>query len=282
MPSNNISIIGPRMSGKTTYLAALAYHESHGIQHNQKITYTVTPQTIEARNLKNKAKLLLEKQGQIEPTNIGKKIKTIEDLPFYSFAIERQISKFEKIFNNRSIPEKIQITTRDYPGEIFNDLAESNLSGDDKEAFVEDCFINKRGCIMMLPAWESGIDDYYLSMLENLVDMMDNMGNKKDYKMAVVMSKCERGEIWPGRLEPESDLFQLHLPETTKYLRRTFEKNVAFFALSTFGVRGAKDPRPNRIDLVRGKESGSILYQSGKGQWKPYNLIEPLYWLMKV
>ncbi|MGK7939835.1 MAG: hypothetical protein AB4062_06735 [Crocosphaera sp.] len=292
MTTNNVCIIGPRSSGKTTYLAALLYHEEHRVRQNKKSSYRVTAQTVEARELKEKAETLLKRGLGLEATKLGDEIQNVYDLPFYSFTIEREISGFGKLFKKEKIAERFQITTRDYPGEVFDALVDSNLLGDYREAFVKDCFDDKRGCVMMLPAWESGSDLYYLSLLQNFFDLMESEGKINDYKMAVVMSKCERGEIWPGRHQPELDLFQLHLKKTTRYLRQKIaQENLAFFALSTFGIRGDKDPRPNRIDLVtQGKEPGSVLLQYGEGindrgkstdeLWKPYNLIEPLYWLM--
>ena len=293
MASNNICIIGPRSSGKTTYLASLLYHQQHQFKQNKKIYYRVIAQTVETRELQEKAESLLKRGLKLEPTKLGDELQTIYDLPFFIFTIERNIGKFEELLNKNKIAEKFQVTAKDYPGEVFDDLAKSNLLGDNLEAFVKDCFDDKRGCIMMLPAWESGSDRYYLSLLKKFVYLMESEGKKKDYKMAVVMSKCERGEIWPGRHQPELDLFQLHLKKTTAYLRQTFDQNnLAFFALSTFGIRGDKDPRPNRIDLVKqGEERGSVLLQYGEGfpgqgryseeLWQPYNLIEPVYWLMK-
>jgi hypothetical protein len=94
------------------------------------------------------------------------------------------------------------------------------------------------------------------------------------------MSKCERGEIWPGRLDPEIDLFGVHLRETTKTLReKVIPQNLRFFALSTFGVLGKDNPRPNREDRMKGEEPASVIRQPNS--WQPYNLIEPLYWLSK-
>lgn len=295
MSSNNICIIGPTGSGKTTYLATLAYHAEHQLQNHQRSSYTITPQCPDARKLTQKAKLLLEKGGEIEPTKLGDEIQTVDDLPFYSFTIEQQFSNIQNIqakFNWKPKIEKFQITTRDYPGEVFDFLAGllPSLKDKDKQKliedcfqdFIEDCFTDKRGCVMMLPSWEAGSDSFYLSLLTEFVKKLESVGQKNNYKMAIVMSKCERGEIWPGRLEPEIDLFKVHLEDTTDYLRKTFIKqNLSFFALSTFGIMGRNDPRPNRIDLVRqGGEPGSVLRKSEKKEWQPYNLIEPLYWLM--
>ena len=96
------------------------------------------------------------------------------------------------------------------------------------------------------------------------------------------MSKCERGEIWPGRIDPETDLFRVYLKKTFKTLKKDIPKrNLRFFALSTFGVLGRYDPRPNRVDAVGSGGRASTLRKSEEKSWKPYNLIEPLCWLNK-
>ena len=279
MSSRNVCIIGPRSSGKTTYLASLAFHEEHNIKNNSKSSFKVTSNNEDAEELKSKANLLLKEGGEIEMTRITPdKNRDVSELPFYHFTIEGKL-------NLLGARKKFEITARDYPGEVFDDLANAQLLGKIKEGFVKDCFIDKAGCLMLLPSWEIGSDNFYLRMIENFLNLMDieAEAQKTIYKMAVVMSKCERGEIWPGRHEPEIDLFQVHLEETTKYLRKSLPKrNLKFFAISTFGIRGENDPRPNRCDFVRAKgEPGSVLFASGKNQWRPYNLIEPLYWLIK-
>jgi len=92
------------------------------------------------------------------------------------------------------------------------------------------------------------------------------------------MSKCERGEIWPGRLDPEQDLFKIHLPKTQDLLRKKLTaNNLKFFASSTFGVLGPHNPRPNREDRILKGEPASVLRDTEN--WKPYNLIEPLLWI---
>ena len=64
MASNNICIIGPRSSGKTTYLASLLYHQQHQFKQNKKIYYRVIAQTVETRQLQEKAESLLLDFGQ--------------------------------------------------------------------------------------------------------------------------------------------------------------------------------------------------------------------------
>jgi hypothetical protein len=116
--------------------------------------------------------------------------------------------------------------------------------------------------------------------MNRFIDLMDVNDRLKDLKLAIAMSKCERGELWPGRIEPEIDLFGVHLPNTQLTLKeRIPPKNLRFYALSTFGVLGRTDPRPNRVD-EQGKEGkASVLREAS--HWHPYNMIDPLYWLSK-
>jgi hypothetical protein len=108
---------------------------------------------------------------------------------------------------------------------------------------------------------------------------MDENHRLADLRLAIAMSKCERGELWPGRLDPEMDIFYEHLPSTTQTLRDGIpKKNLRFYALSTFGVLSRNDPRPNRKDEPYNSK-GSVLRNQNREQWRPYGMMSPLYWL---
>ncbi len=109
---------------------------------------------------------------------------------------------------------------------------------------------------------------------------MDSHERSNDLRIAVAMSKCERGELWPGRLDPEIDLFDVHLPKTKATLcRKIPPKNLQFYAISTFGVLRRNDPRPNRVDELGREGYLSVLREPS--HWRPYGMISPLYWLSK-
>jgi hypothetical protein len=96
------------------------------------------------------------------------------------------------------------------------------------------------------------------------------------------MSKCERGEIWPGRLDPDEDLFKVRLPNTYRCLtenKNISNKRLRFFACSSFGVRDFQDPRPNRQSFDKDLPSEFSAVIRDDCEWKPYGLIAPLYWL---
>ncbi len=268
----NICVIGPRASGKTTYLAALAYKRRTSKKSKK---FNIQPLGDDSREIADKAENIICQGASFEPNKIGGLIKTVDDLPLYSFNIEIQNSWFAK-------PESFQLNVRDYPGEIFEKIADPNQSDPICEEFIDECLRKDVvGCLILLTAWDRAADALYNQVMNRFIDLMDSHDRTDDFRLAVAMSKSERGELWPGRLDPETDLFRLHLPKTKDTLReRITSKNLRFYAISTFGVLRRNDPRPNRID-ERGKfGKASVLRDAPR--WQPYNLIEPLHWLSQT
>jgi hypothetical protein len=265
----NICIIGPRASGKTTYLAGLSYYSEYGGSHSK---YTVSPIGDESRELKEKAEDTILNGLSFDPTNL--QVQTVDDLTYYSFSIEVKSA----LFQPRSV---IQLNVRDYPGEIFENILYASESDSIHEEFINECLMpDVVGCLLLFTEWESSKDDFYSKLIKRFLELMDEHGRIHNYRLAVVMSKCERGEIWPGRMDPETDLFGVYLKKTLKTLKKDIPKqNLRFFALSTFGVLGDHDPRPNRDDALGSGGRASTLREPSR--WKPYNLIEPLCWLNK-
>ncbi len=238
-----------------------------------KKLFTVNPQNPATRILAEKAENILKQAADLDRTVIGQEIESVDDLPFYSFGITAKPYWY-------SSTETFQLTARDYPGEVFEAIASPSARKPIHEDFINECFTDVIGCLIMLTGWEPGTDNFYNRIMKQFLKLMDERGRSQNLKLAIVMSKCERGEIWPGRLDPEIDLFAVHLRETTKTLRaKVIPQNLRFFALSTFGVLGRDNPRPNREDRMKGEEPASVIRQPNS--WQPYNLIEPLYWLSK-
>jgi hypothetical protein len=270
----NVVVIGPRRSGKTTYLAALAYLPMLKAQKGKHTNFKVNPLNDESRSLADNAENIICEGANFEPTVIGEKIKTVDDLPYYSFQLQVKKGLVKK-------SENIQINIRDYPGEVFEKIAEPNLADEIHQEFIDECLMNDvSGCLILFTQWEQGIDKFYSRVMSQFIRQMDEKNRKDNLKLAVAMGKCERGELWPGRIDPETDLFGLHLPRTKTILREGIKpKNLRFFALSTFGVLHKNDPRPNRIDQAGTNGQESVLREANS--WQPYNLISPLYWLSK-
>lgn len=261
----NIRVIGPRSSGKTTYLAALAYQPARSSRKNKN--FQVQPLNDDTKNLADKAENIILEGNSLEPNNT--KVRTIDDLAVYSFNIA---------VKNGFSQEKFTLAVRDYPGEIFDEL-EYGSSNPLHQEFIDECLTKDvSGCLILLTEWKHGTDRSYSRVIKRFIEEMDNHERANDLRLAVVMSKCERGELWPGRLEPEIDLFDVHLPETKKVLQDKIpQKNLTFYAISTFGVLGRNDPRPNRVEEWGKDGRNSVLREPNR--WQPYGLISPLYWL---
>lgn len=125
------------------------------------------------------------------------------------------------------------------------------------------------------------MDDRYIKIFETLLRIID----RSDFRLAVVMGKCERGELWTGRKDPAFDIFKKRLPKTYKHLNRFFgnRNNLEFFACSSFGVlKNLENPKiplplPNRKNFIKDDYRRAVIREPK--QWKPYGLITPLVWL---
>jgi hypothetical protein len=264
-----MGVIGPRSSGKTTYLAALAYWPERRLKGKQKSAFEIESNDGLEANAKiiEKAKERILEGLSFAPTTVA---GGVDELASYMFGIK--VKRFLRK------PTPINLVAVDYPGEIFNELV-SGETNPLHEEFIEKCLRKDvKGLLVLLPAWEKGSDSFYEQMVRKFIGLVDSYGRIEDLRLAVAMSKCERGEIWSGRLDPETDLFNMHLPETTAVLRnRIPKKNVEFFAISTFGVLSRNNPRPNREDQIGQGGVNSVLRDTGA--WRPYGMIAPLYWL---
>ncbi|MCM0591706.1 MAG: hypothetical protein ACSI46_18265 [Gloeotrichia echinulata DVL01] len=261
----NIRIIGQHGSGKTTYLAALAYWQYKNKQEGKKVNFTINPLNDDTKTLARRSEDIILQGLTLQPDEV---IGGIDTLPFYSFKIEIKPALGK--------PEEIILAVRDYPGEIFEEL-DSGSTNPLHQEFIDECFVGDvAGCLILLNEWKSGTDKFYRRVLDRFTHLMESYGRGNNLRLAIAMSKCERGELWPGRLEPEIDLFDRHFPETTALLRQRIPpNNLQFYAISTFGVLRRNDPRPNRVDELGTKFS----FLRDKEKWQPYGVISPLYWL---
>lgn len=266
----NICVIGPRSSGKTTYLATLAYWPDRTRSGRQAAKFTIQPLNEDAKNLAAKAENIICQGESLEPTYV--QVGGLDALPYYSFKIE--------INHWFGKPDEMTLAVRDYPGEIFDEL-ESGSSNYLHQEFIEECLrADVSGCLILLTDWKKGIDRFYSRVLDKFTELMDRYDRGRDLRLAIAVSKCERGELWPGRLDPEVDLFDVHFPQTKQTLKSKINRdNLGFYAISTFGVLGSKDPRPNRVYEIDKKGIKSVLREPPS--WRPYGIISPLYWLSK-
>jgi hypothetical protein len=279
-----ICVIGPRSSGKTTYLAGLAYWPDSQRGGQRSSLFNIQSLTEEAKQLERKAEDIIRQGESLAPTDIE---GGIDKAPLYQFQIKVNtlLSKINinyllKKNDGQSQDNEINLVIRDYPGEVFDELA-SGSSNQLHQDFIEESLMKDvEGCLILLTEWTRTSDLDYSRALEKFTELMDYNQRGNDLRLAVAMSKCERGELWSGRLDPELDIFGVHLPRTKQILRtKILPKNLRFYALSSFGVLGRHDPRPNRIDIAGKNGRHAVLRDPSR--WRPYNMIAPLYWLSK-
>lgn len=274
--TTDIRIIGPRQSGKTTYLATLAYcpHKKElgikfpGLQ--------ILPTSPDAENLSRLAEDIIMRGAKIA----GDFRRGLEVLPFYYFQI--------KIPPVKGLPSvSIDLAARDFAGEIFDDIPLAH-KWTETEPYIDDLF-TATGWMVMLTDWEPERDTRlykpaFTKLCQEISEREQINPEIKKLRIAIVMSKCERGEIWPSRLEADEDLFKVRLPKTYEILNRKLPpERLQFFACSAFGVMCDRkddfDPRPNRYIPDDGTPAEYSACLRQPSQWKPYGLISPIYWL---
>ena len=260
----DIAIIGPRSSGKSTYLDALARIARENTFPGLSISLY---QDENGQSLDNRSQNVFEKgdvSGQTEVTEAGKE-------PTFAFTIKLPAGNYRV-----RQAQEIKLSFVDYAGEIFEKIARRPT---EVQSYINQLMKVQAWMVMLTDFQPGKADDEYQMILEKLWNKVQS----KEIPMAVVMSKCERGEIWPGRLDPDEDLFKVRLPKTYNYLTNPENKisseRLKFFACSSFGVRAFQDPRPNRRNFDKHLSSELSAVLRDDCSWKPYGLIAPLYWL---
>lgn len=286
--TSDIRIIGARASGKTTYLATLLRcPKGLEIKYPGIKVLMGDDKTDEFRKI---AIDILENDGRLAPTE--KDYSKLHSLANYSFEITAPpATKRPKI--------ELELIAKDFPGEFFEDIpvffedtsSKNTLDSDEKEKmrdWIDDLFMATSWMVLMTD-WETEKDEtLYLPAFKKLYEEFhrkkrDN-AELEDLRIAVVMTQCDRGELWPCRLDPDEDLFEIRLPKTYEFLTSAFSsKQVQFFASSAFGVLSDRhenfDPRPNcKLPDDGSPEAKSVVLRDPES-WYPYGLIPPLYWL---
>jgi GTPase SAR1 family protein len=264
-----MSVIGLKGCGKTTYLVSLLSLEE------------VSSTGMSKDKLLDLLENCLKQRLPLPATEIG------EFVYRFDIALDR---KKEKRWKK---PMKIKLSIKDNAGEYMEMInvinSQTNHSAAERQNYRKtvDSFFEE---LKKVNRWMIMVSDLRVDADETLcrvlhetskcVNENSNLDAIKSLRIAVVMSKCERGELWSGRIDPESDLFKIRLPETYKFIKHNLSVPMEFFACSAMGVLGSRDPRPNRIYV--GDESKSLEYRArlrDTNQWKPYGVLEPIYWL---
>jgi CHAT domain len=270
--SGEIRIIGPRSSGKTTFLAALA--DWHDIGFRKPIK-AVEPMNYEALSLKELATNILKTGDRLAATDFY--------FPQYLFGIETKPSLWQNPICwllKRNI--RFSVACQDYPGELINAL-KSPSDHCFMNDFLDDCAFAS-GFLIMIDGTDS-IDldrDYaqaFLSLRRELISRIKRGNWKVKYRIAIVFSKADQSGIWEYRSKLK-EFTNKNFPYTQKIFKEWCNDDfcpvsVAYFACSAFGMRGDPAQPNSRDDFSTGK-CGCIADPS---VWQPFGLAAPIYWL---
>lgn len=275
--STEIRVIGARSSGKTTYLATLAACPQ-GLTRKYP-GLEVIARNDEAEKLRELALNILCNQKKIAGDRFDP--EQLHNLRYYDFLLKVPGDKQRSSLN-------LEVTARDFPGEFFEDIPIPH-KWKKIQPWIDDLFTTTSWMVMMTD-WEPERDTSlykpaFTKLCQEIREREFRETELKNLRIAVVMAKCERGELWPCRLDPDEDLFEVRLPETYALLTKTFSPSrLQFFACSAFGVLGDRrdrdfDPRPNCYLPDDGSPEDRNAYLRDSDRWYPYGLIPPLYWL---
>ena len=254
-----IRIIGDRAAGKTTYLTALA--SLPWDDPDSQVT-RIVPSGKDTENLIRKAKECLDQKVEIPPNDYGDGLEKS-----YVFKIE---------FKDSSI---LEIECKDYPGEFFRDLVE-NKNPQLLSKYIKDCVVEGAGILILLDGTAQQ-DEYYAECIYQLLVQLDRSTptNSPSRRVAVALTKCDIPQLWIHRKNPTEKIRGRF--EGVHGKLKNFQKiTVDYFATSAYGMLGS-DSETSNSDTVKADKNGTraIIIESEPKLWRPFGLIDPLYWL---
>jgi Double-GTPase 1 len=275
--SANIRLVGDRRSGKTAYMASLAYWPR--VNSDSPVQSVTSVGDREAgQKLIDYAKDILEKGLELQRTPANK--NTTNDVKDYGLEITLKEQLSWHPSQLASNPVKLTINCRDYSGEFFRDLYQKPTDpwSDD---YFQDCRI-ATGILLLVDGTTHLKDSDYARGLGEFFRAIDHSGKQQNRRIACVLSKCELSQLWVSRNEP-SELTQRLFPKTVKELENWAEgkqktRQVDYFASSAFGSLGKDYPEPNTTILQRERGGYACIIHRPK-QWQPFGLVSPIYWL---
>jgi hypothetical protein len=268
--TTEIRLVGDRRSGKTAYMASLAYWPRVNSDSPVQSVNSVGDREA-GQKLIDYAKNILERGLELQRTPANK--NQITDVKNYGL----EITLKEQFGSN---PVKLTINCRDYPGEFFRDLYQKpNEPWSDD--YFEDCRTTM-GILLLVDGTTHLKDSDYARGLSEFFRAIKDTKEQQNRRIACVISKCELSQLWVSRNEPR-EMAQRLFPKTVKELENWAEgkqktRQVDYFASSAFGSFGKDYPEPNTEILQRERGGYACIIRRPK-QWQPFGLVSPIYWL---
>ncbi len=270
-----IRVIGDRSSGKTTYMASLAYWpNANSDSPVQSITSYGEKEAGE--ELIAKAQNILEQGLELEKTDLYSDIANVRDYGL-SIVLKEQFSLRNASLRPRKV--KLNVNCKDYAGEFFADLIykkEDPLLDD----YLEDCKM-ATGILFLVDGTTHRKDAEYAYGLDKFFQELDHTQlNSNKLRVAFTLTKCEQSQLWVSRQQPK-ELARRRFPLVQQKLA-TWQQmgggEVDYFTTSAFGMLGNRYPEPNSIKLTRNRNGTTSVIRDTK-RWRPFGLVSPIYWV---
>ncbi|BAQ64805.1 hypothetical protein [Geminocystis sp. NIES-3709] len=257
----NIRLIGDRQSGKTSYMASLAYYPNAS---QDSFVQGIIPIGENAENLVNLAQNILEQGLALAPTFLNTNIDEVKDYTL-NITLANQV--------------KLTINCKDYAGEFFADLM-FKIGDSLLDDYLDDC-LQATGIMLLIDGTSHRKDSEYAQGLDKFLVALNqaDLGQEKR-RIAVTFSKCEQSELWINRQFAEK-IANNRFPQLYRRLQAWQKLNigeVCYFTTSAFGVLGSQFPEPNSQKISRGREGTKSIIKNPR-RWRPYGLVSPIYWL---
>jgi hypothetical protein len=271
--SADIRVIGDRRSGKTVYMASLAYWPN---ANPNSPVQTVTPigDLLASQELIKYAQDVLEQGLELKGTPLKPNVVEVKD-----YGLQILLKDQFKLSKLGSPSVKLTVNCKDYGGEFFKDLirgSNDSLLMD----YLDDC-IRSTGILFLVDGTAYAKDQEYANSLELFFAALDQADlQHKQRRIALSISKCELSQLWTGRDNPRVLMDSL-FPKMMGKLETWQSRKLGFvdyFALSSFGTLGKEYPQPNTILKERNRGgTASVIKEPRK--WRPFGLVSPIYWL---
>jgi len=274
--NGEIHIIGPRPSGKITYLGTLAnLQELIGNDLLHSVKYLSTDTKILAVGAKE-----CLGNGTILPAPDMDCV----DLEFYMKITLNNSS-------NKLIQKKIELNCyfRLYPGEFFSHLL-TDLNGSNRHWTLSCIEYLQHTQYIALIIDAMDINDIKiaqsLTTLEKELNLRVNQSDKLKYRIAVMFSHFDLPDIYPYK-NNLSQFVDMKFPHT-KLALQIWSKNwgcaVAYFSYSAFGMIGNSSEANCHWEHKYNQQCiRTYTFSYGLKNpkiWKPFGLIAPIYWLL--
>jgi hypothetical protein len=273
--SAEVRVIGDRASGKTAYMASLAYWPN---ANTSSPVQTVTPINDDANELVANARSILEQGLELESTKLNGSIERVQDYTL-SIVLKGEFTWKTPKVTLQSQLVKLNISCKDYSGEFFSDLL--HKTGDSQLVdYLEDC-VRSTGIMFLADGMTNRKDSEYANGLDKFLMALDRTDiSSNQRRIAFVMTKCEQSELWVNRHNPR-ELAQARFPQTCRKLQGWEQMGggqVDYFTTSAFGMLGSKYPEQNSKMLKRDRDGTTSVIKDPK-RWRPFGLVAPIYWL---